>query len=108
MALEKKDIVTVIPFKTYGTQKQVYLKGMVFKGIGFNDNSSGLLAFFYNRWKQSVFKKVKDILLEIKLESRNSFSIRTNSEGYYFIDSRQNVGDIKIENHGGWFIIMYK
>ena len=101
MALKKKDIITVIPFKTYGTQKQVYLKGMVFKGIGFND-STGLLTFFYDRWKQSVFKKVKDILLEIKLESRNSFSIRTNSEGYYFIDSRQNVEDIKIENNGGW------
>ena len=49
MAFQKKDIITVIPFKTYGTQKQVYLKGMVFKGIGFSD-SSGLLTFFYNRW----------------------------------------------------------
>ena len=75
MALKQKDIITVIPFKTYGTQKQVYLKGMVFKGIGFND-SSGLLAFFFDRWKQSIFKKVKDILLEIKLESQSSFSIR--------------------------------
>ena len=42
--IKKKDIVTVIPFKTYGTQKQVYLKGMVFKGIGFND-SSGVINF---------------------------------------------------------------
>lgn len=101
MALKQKDIITVIPFKTYGTQKQVYLKGMVFKGIGFND-SSGLLAFFFDRWKQSIFKKVKDILLEIKLESQSSFSIRTNSEGYYFIDSRQTVADVNLENQGGW------
>ena len=41
---------------------------MVFKGIGFND-SSGLLTFITD--ESSLYLKVKDILLEIKLESRN-------------------------------------
>lgn len=100
MTLFKKHRITVIPFKTYGTREQIYLKGMVFKGVDFK-NSSNVLSFFFNRWKQFILKKVNDILIEITFETNNFFSTRTNSEGYYFIDSRQ-IHELKNAPDNGW------
>lgn len=105
----KKDKLQIIPFKTYGTVTHLYLRGRALEDENIDENKIGWRSVLVNTWKRFETDEVKNADLHVKLQNRENLPIKTDSEGYYLIDTPiENA--IKIISKEGWlsYEIAYK
>ena len=81
------DPVQILPYRTYGTQRRVYIKGRVLedKGITSAGDKDTILNNLLNMYKRFESDEVAGAVLKVMLADEEH-SVTTDSEGYFILD----------------------
>ncbi len=83
----KKDPLQIIPFRTYGTDKLLYLKGRALEDEQVDFTKKGWFNLLINSWKQFETDEIRHSALRIRLANKDVFLLETDAEGYYQLNS---------------------
>ncbi|WP_299525738.1 App1 family protein [Winogradskyella sp.] len=82
----KKDPLQIIPFDSYGTSSQLYLRGRALEDEGIDLKKKSWISLFINSWKRFETDEIRNTPLSIKLPNNEIINFRTDAEGYYLAD----------------------
>ncbi|WP_298506041.1 phosphatase domain-containing protein [uncultured Maribacter sp.] len=105
----KKDKLQIIPFKTYGTLTDLYLRGRALEDENIDLHKKGLWSVFVNTWKRFETDEIENAALKIELKNEVSLYVKTDSEGYFLVDeATENLS--KNISKDGWlnYTIQYE
>lgn len=79
--------IHIVPYRTYGTARKVYVKGRVLENrrIASGTHEDSLLTNLVNMYKRFESDEVPGATVQIGLQGR-SFEVRTDKEGYFVFD----------------------
>lgn len=86
MTIFKKDPLQIIPYRTYGTEEHLYLKGRALEDEDINLNDKGWFKLLINSWKQFETDEIRNAQLRIRLSDGRQLEVSTDNEGYYLVD----------------------
>ena len=86
MGFLKKDPLQIIPFDSYGTSSQLYLKGRALEDEGIDLNKKSWLHLFINSWKRFETDEIRHTPIAIQLPNEEKIAFKTDAEGYYLIE----------------------
>ena len=81
----KKDPLQIIPFDSYGTASQVYLKGRALEDEGIDLEKKSWFSLFINSWKRFETDEIRHTPLSISLPNGKTIEFKTDAEGYYLV-----------------------
>src|SRR5215217_6599280 len=81
------DPVQIIPYRTYGTQRRIYIKGRVLedKGITSAGDKDTILNNLLNMYKRFESDEVPGAVLKVVLPDEEH-TVTTDDEGYFVLD----------------------
>lgn len=88
MAFFKKDPITIIPFRSYGTNSHLYVKGRAIEDEGVDLSKTGVFNLLWNSWKRFLTDKVKNTSLLLTLPNGQTIKTVTDTQGYFLIDEK--------------------
>ncbi|MEM9679530.1 MAG: phosphatase domain-containing protein [Bacteroidota bacterium] len=97
----KKDPLQIIAFKTYGTQKHLYLKGRALEDEIIDLDNKGWVNILLNSWKRFETDEIRHTDLAVKLKNGLTINTKTDAEGYFFIDQPE-VDVSNVVGFGEW------
>ena len=82
----KKDPLQIIPFKTYGTQSHLYLRGRALEDEDIDLEKKGWFNLLINSWKRFETDEIRNSELIISIGDTLKEKVATDSEGYFLLD----------------------
>lgn len=85
------DPIHIIPYRTYGTARKIYVRGRVLENrrIAGGTSEDSLVTNLLNMYKRFESDEVPGATVQISLQGGN-FTVRTDSEGYFVFDLNPN------------------
>ena len=101
MGIFKKDPLQIIPFRTYGTDGHLYLKGRALEDEDIDLSQKGWFNLLVNSWKQFETDEIRHCDLQLEVANGSHYRITTDAEGYYLLD---NAADslTELKDSDGW------
>jgi phosphatidate phosphatase APP1 len=96
----KKDPLQIIPFKTYGTDEHLYLKGRALEDEDIDLEKKGWFSLLVNSWKRFETDEIRRTDLILKVGSRNIIDCKTDAEGYFLVDRASEALSDIIDSEG--------
>ena len=84
----KKDKLQIIPFKTYGTQEYLNVRGRALEDEEIDLSKKGLWNVIKNTWKRFETDEIRNTPLVVKLQNNRTIPVTTDAEGYYLLDTK--------------------
>lgn len=100
MSWFKKDPLQIIPFKTYGTSKYLYLRGRALEDEDIDLAEKGWFSLLINSWKRFESDEIKNRDLTIVLPNDTCFASKTDAEGYFLLEAATDNFEDIICNEG--------
>jgi phosphatidate phosphatase APP1 len=99
----KKDPLQIIPFKTYGTSKYLYLRGRALEDEDIDLGKKSWFNLLINSWKRFESDEIKNTPLTISFADKKYSDLSTDSEGYFLLNETIDHL-ITVCDRSGWLL----
>lgn len=108
MSIFTRDPLQIIPFKSYGTNNHLYIKGRALEDENIDLEKRGFWNILKNTWKRFESDEIKNTPLLINLPNATTIETITDNDGYFLVDKQvNNLSNYTMENEWLPFTVSY-